>query len=127
MVTYTKKGGAPFVATGTTGGAVTSISNYGNTLINASSAEVFVLDPPVAGVFKRLMMTTTSTAATPIIRGSTGVTVKFNNAGATQLTFTAASSDDATIQLVGVNSTRWSIVGMYPVPTTAAGVTAGTS
>lgn len=127
MVAYTKKGGASFVATGTTGGAVTSITNYGNTLLNATSAEIFCLDPPVAGVFKRLVMTTSSTAATPIVRGSTGVTVTFNNAAATQLTFTAASSDDAVIELLGISSTRWAIVSMYPVPSTAAGVAAGTS
>jgi hypothetical protein len=107
------------VSAGTTGAGAVAMPNYGPSRIAASTvAEVYVLDAPAEGVRKQVMITGVTTASTSVIvatvRGSTGTTVKFGNATATQFTVTVTSGaapSIAGVDLVGINSTLWGVVG----------------
>lgn len=107
------------VTGGSTGAGTITIPNYGNTRLAASTAaEVYVLGAPEEGVEKRIMITGVTTASTSVIvatvRGSTGTSVKFGGASQTQFTVTvtsAAAPSVAGVNLVGINSTLWGVVG----------------
>lgn len=94
------------------------IPNYGVTDMTTWGAGDYVLGAPDEGVHKWLIQTS-STAASRIIRMSTGTTVKLNNQLGTQITM--AATVDQAVHLIGVNSTRWIAVS------TIGSVTLGTS
>jgi hypothetical protein len=109
------------VSAGSTGAGTITIPNYGPSRITptaaSTTAEVWVLDAPAEGVRKQIMVTGLTTASTSTIavtvRGSTGTTVKFGSS-ATQMTVTVTSGAVAAIagvDLVGINSTLWGVVG----------------
>lgn len=107
------------VNNGSTGAGSVTIPNYGNSHLTATTvAEVYVLDSPAEGVKKNIMITGVTTATTSVVvatvRGSTGTAVKFGNATATQFTVTATSAAGnliSGVDLVGINSTLWGVVG----------------
>lgn len=117
------------VSAGTTLATAITMPNYGNSHITATTvAEVYVLDAPAEGVRKSIMITGVTTASTSVVvatvRASTGTTVKFGSATATQFTVTATSGaapSPCGVDLVGINSTLWGVVG------NTTGVAFGTS
>lgn len=117
------------VSAGSTGAGSITMPNYGVSRIAATTvAESYVLDAPAEGVRKQILITGVTTASTSVIvatvRGSTGTSVKFGNATATQISVTvtsAAAPSIAGVDLVGINSTLWGVVGY------STGVVIGTS
>lgn len=101
-----------------------TIPNYGVTYL--TSGNDYVLDAPGEGVLKRIICVSSSSLAT-VIRGSTGVTVTFNNNGATQIAFTASSTVDRSVELLGVNSTRWTVLNVHPYTTDSLSPSVATS
>ena len=93
------------------------VPNYGHTLVTTADGAPICMAPPEVGVVKRVScLGITTTSATVIVRGSTGTSVTFNNAGATQLTFGADASTEAmTVGLVGLSSVKWLITDTWPV------------
>ena len=114
----------PSAISGSTGGIV-NLPNYGLTVLDTSGE--YVLDAPVEGVVKRLIVTSGTSINQIIVRASTGVAVKFNNDGATQIAFTAATTIDRSVELIGINSTRWAVVNVHPYTTDAATPSVATS
>jgi hypothetical protein len=115
------------VTTGTTGVAVpTNISNWGVTLINVTSADVFYMAPPVAGCQKTLVFGASSSTVATVVALSSAQTVSVYTSTGTQANpFTmikkgaGASTISATVvNLVGLNSTQWLITGVHPGATT---------
>jgi hypothetical protein len=120
------------ITTGTTGaGTAPSIPNYGVSVISATSSEVFVLQAPVAGVRKTLAFSGNSTANNAVVRLSTatGVVTFFNgtSTGATILTCAAARSTAScqVVELIGMNSTSWMILNVFPCTTTPTAANMG--
>ncbi len=114
----------PTAISGSTGGII-NLPNYGVTVLDTSGE--YVLDAPVAGVVKRLLVTSATSINQIIVRASTGTAVKFNNDGATQIAFTAATTIDRSVELIGINSTRWAVVNVHPYTTDAATPSVATS
>lgn len=121
---YAKLSGEPQVAVGTTGGAVISMTNWGVSVISASSAEVYVLAPPVAGCEKTLVFTSSSTVATAV-KLSTNAAQTVTVLSPTGSTYTvikksaAASTVACTVvTLKGLNSTAWLLANVFPGATT---------
>lgn len=119
MVTYVQSGSQGDVGLGTTGGAVADTPNHGLSWITAN--EVYCLTPPAKGVEKRLVCTSTSTAGGATVRGSTGTTITFNAAGATQIDFAAGTTTTQVVDLMGLSSVEWAIVSANPVASSGAG------
>jgi hypothetical protein len=111
--------------TGTTGGAVADLPRDGLSRLTAS--EEYSLEPPELGCRKTLALTSSTTTAGTTVRGSTGTTVTFNKAGATQVAFAAGTTEHQVVELVGLSSVAWAVVSLYPVSSTAVGPTIGTS
>lgn len=88
-----------------------TIPNYGATDVSALAATDWVLGPPEAGVSKTLF-STSSTSVARIVHCSTGTSVTCNSTAATNITFN--STLDTVVMLLGVNSTRWIVTGVYP-------------
>jgi hypothetical protein len=113
--------GAVQVTPGTTGaGTAASMPNYGTSIITGTSAEAFVLQAPVQGCKKRIIVTSLSTAALQVIRTSTtsggapsivGATTGINTITVTTL---RALTTPLVIDLEGFNSTSWVITGVFP-------------
>ena len=123
-LSFVKASLTPSAISGSSGG-VTSIPNYGLTVLDTSGE--YVLDAPTEGVHKRLGIITGTSITTVIVRASTGTGVKFNTDGATQITFTAATTIDRWVELIGINSTRWAVVNVHPHTTDAATPSVATS
>jgi hypothetical protein len=120
------------ITTGSTGaGAAPSIPNYGLSVISATSSEVFVLQPPVAGVRKTIAFSGNSTANNAVVRLSTatGVCSFFNGAttGLTIMTCAAARSTAScqVVDMIGMNSTSWMILNVFPCTTTPTAANMG--
>jgi hypothetical protein len=113
------------VGVGTTGGATADLPRDGFSYLTAN--ETYALAPPVKGARKTLALTSSTTSAGTTVRGSTGTTVTFDKAGATQIAFAAGTTEHQIVELIGLSSVAWGIVSAYPVAATAAGVTFGTS
>jgi hypothetical protein len=113
------------VGVGTTGGAVADLPRDGFSYLTAN--ETYALQPPEKGARKTLALTSSTTTAGATVRGSTGTSVTFNKAGATQIAFAAGTTEHQVIELVGLSSVAWAIVSAYPVASTGAGATFGTS
>ena len=130
----TKQNGdvATAVSSGSTGAAGTSlIPNYGITQISATSAEVYVLAPPIAGVEKTLIFHTYSTTALPIVKLSSDSAASPVSllGSSTNLTVIKSAATKSTVsatvvQLKGLNSTSWIMMNVWP---TMAGVTTGST
>ena len=127
----TKQGGdvSFYTAQGTTGGATADIPNYGISVITNTSAEVYALAAPTAGVQKTIVFHTYSTTALPAVRMSTAtgvVSILGKTTGRWLISSGAAKSTECAtvVQLMGVNSTSWVITNVWPV---SAGVTTGTT
>jgi hypothetical protein len=128
----TNQAGAIQVTTGSTGaGAAPSLPNHGVSVISATSSEVFVLQPPIAGVRKTLCFAGNSTANNAVVRLSTatGVISFFNgtSTGQTIITCAAARSTAScqVVEMIGVNSTSWMILNVFPCTTTPTAANLG--
>jgi hypothetical protein len=113
--------GAVQVTAGTTGaGTAASMPNYGTSIISNTSGEAFVLQAPVQGCRKRIILTSLSTANLCVVRTSTtsggapsivGATTGINTITVTTL---RALTTPLIIDLEGFNSTSWVITGIFP-------------
>jgi hypothetical protein len=100
-----------------------SIPNYGVTHITTEvTAGDWVLDPPVEGCHKYLYNVIATTGI--VVRGSTGTTVKFTDAGATQIKFDG--SGEKVVHLIGRNSTKWLVASALSAAQSTA-IVIGTS
>ena len=100
-----------------------SIPNYGVThLTTALTAGDWVLDAPTEGCHKYLYNTIATTGI--VVRGSTGVTVTFTDAGATQIKFDGSGSK--VVHLIGRNSTQWLVASALSAAQSTA-IVIGTS
>lgn len=121
----TRLAGELQVTPGSTGaGTAASMPNSGVSVIGNTTTEVFVLQPPVQGCQKTIVITSLSTAVLPVIRCSTsGGAIGFVGAttGLNLLTVAATRSTVAAtvIQLIGMNSTSWLVAGVCPGSSTA--------
>lgn len=118
-------GAAGSSAAATTGGAVADLTRDGVSVLSAR--ETYTLEAPAVGARKTLVFASSTTTAGCTIRGSTATTVTFNAAGATQIVFPAASTEYQCVELLGLSSTKWTIVSAYPVASSGPGPTFGTS
>lgn len=131
--TRTRTGGEVVgITTGSTGaGTAPSIPNYGVSVISATSNEVYVLQPPTAGVRKTIAFAGNSTANNAVVRLSTatGVVSFFNgtSTGQTIITCAAARSTASCqiIELLGMNATSWMITNIFPCTTTPTAANMG--
>jgi hypothetical protein len=94
---------------------VATIPNYGVTVITTDFGTDFVLDAPVQGCVKELVMTQATTGVLIRANVATQTAVKFTSTGATVIEFDAAG--DKYVRLLGLNSTAWHITGLVPVST----------
>ncbi len=121
----TNSAGAPQVTAGSTGaGTAPSMANYGVSIIGNTTTEVFVLQPPVQGCRKTIVITSLTTTVLPVIRCSTaGGAISFvaDTTGKNLLTLAASRSTVAAtvIELIGMNSTSWLVAGVCPGSSTA--------
>lgn len=122
------KGELPSIL-GTTGeGTAPSMPNSGVSVITATSAEVYVLQPPVTGCQKTLVFNTYSTTALPVVKFCTAAAQSISLLGvSTNLTVIKSAATKSTVaatvvQLIGINSTRWAITNVFP-----ANVSTGTT
>jgi hypothetical protein len=107
---------------GTTGaGAATKMPNSGVSVIGNTTTEVFVLEPPIAGCRKTVIVTSLTTTVIPVVRLSTvanggGITFVSNTTGKNLLTITGPRSTIAAtvVELIGVNSTSWVVSNVFP-------------
>jgi hypothetical protein len=120
------------ISTGTTGaGTAPSMPNYGISVLSATSSEVYVLQAPVQGVRKTICFAGNSTANNAVVRLSTatGVVSFFNGAttGLTIMTCAAARSTAScqVVEMVGMNSTSWMILNVFPCTTTPTAANMG--
>jgi hypothetical protein len=102
---------------------VNMIPSYGVTDISTWAASTYFRAPPTQGCIKTLVSASTAPAVRYICVSSSGNTVTINNNGAQTTANThlqcGATTMDACITLMGVNSTHWVVVSVYP--TTASG------
>jgi hypothetical protein len=112
---------------GTTGaGAATKMQNTGVSVIGNTTTEVFVLEPPVMGCRKTIVITSLTTTVLPVIRTSTvanggGITFVSNTTGKNLLSVLGPRSTIAAtvIELVGINSTSWVVSSVCPATSDA--------
>jgi hypothetical protein len=94
--------------------------NYGTSIISNSSGEVFVLQPPVQGVKKRIILANLTTNNLCVIKSCTTAGGAPSIVGATTgintitLTTLRALTTPTIIDLEGFNSTSWVITGIFP-------------
>lgn len=118
----TKQGGDISVnlPLGTTGGAVAGIPNYGISQITNTSAEVYVLQSPVAGVEKTLVFHQYSTGTFPVVKLCTSAAQSVSLLGvSTNLTVMKSAVGKSTVlatvvQMKGISSTQWVVTSMWP-------------
>jgi hypothetical protein len=112
---------------GTTGaGAATKMQNTGVSVIGNTTTEVFVLEPPVMGCRKTIVITSLTTTVLTVIRTSTvanggGITFVSNTTGKNLLSVLGPRSTIAAtvIELVGINSTSWVVSSVCPATSDA--------
>lgn len=119
----TKQWGQVEVPTGSTGaGTAPSMPNHGVSIISATSSEVYVLMPPVAGCEKTLVFTSLTTTVVPVVRLSTatGVVSLVGSTGNSIITLSAIRSTvfATVVTLKGHNSTSWILTGVCPASST---------
>jgi hypothetical protein len=120
------------ITTGTTGaGTAPTMPNYGVSVISATSSEVFVLAAPTPGVRKTLAFSGNSTANNAVVRLSTasGVVTFFNGTSTGQSILTCAAARSTAscqvVELIGMNSTSWMILNVFPCTTTPTAANMG--
>lgn len=100
-----------------------SIPNYGVThLTTEVTAGDWVLDAPSEGVHKYLYNVIATTGI--VVRGSTGTTVTFTDAGATQIKFDG--SGEKVVHLIGRSATKWLVASALSAAQSTA-IVIGTS
>ena len=100
-----------------------SIPNYGVTHLTTDlTAGDWVLDAPVEGVHKYLYNVIATTGI--VVRGSTGTTVTFTDAGATQIKFDG--SGEKVVHLIGRSATKWIVASALSAAQSTA-IVIGTS
>lgn len=100
-----------------------SIPNYGVThLTTGLTAGDWVLDAPSEGVHKYLYNVIATTGI--VVRGSTGTSVTFTDAGATQIKFDG--SGEKVVHLIGRSATKWLVVSALSAAQSTA-IVVGTS
>jgi hypothetical protein len=105
---------------GTTGGAVADLSRDGLSVLTAD--EVYTLQAPVTGCRKTLVAVSTSTGgAITVLAATSSGNITFDQAGNGKLSFAAGTTTRQVVELMGLNTTSWVIVGSYPVATSGAG------
>ena len=118
----TKQWGERQSILGTTGlGTAPSMPNTGVSIVTATSAEAYVLQPPVAGCEKTIAFHTYSTTALPVVKLCTdgaAVTVSFVGSS-TNLSIMKSAAGKSTVcatvvTLKGFNSTSWLITNVWP-------------
>ena len=128
MVSYVRTGSETDVGAGTTGGAVADLPSHGVSFLAAR--EVYCLAPPVKGVRKTLICTSTSTGGGTVVRASTGTSILIYTAAArtaTQTSFALATTGAQVIELIGASSTAWVEGFRSVIAASAAGLVTGTS
>jgi hypothetical protein len=127
----TKSQGEVRTITGTTGaGTAPSMPNSGVSVLSETTAESIVLQPPIAGCEKTIVLNTYSTTAFPIIKFSSNAAQTISLLGvSTNLTHLKAVAGRSTvcptiITLKGVNSTSWLLMNVFPA---MGAVTTGSS
>jgi hypothetical protein len=122
----TRMQGEPRTVNGTTGaGTATKMPNSGISVIGNTTTEVFVLEPPVTGCRKTIIITSLTTTVLPVIRCSTASNGAISFVGATTgmnlMTVAGTRSTVAAtvIELIGVNSTSWVVANVCPGSSTA--------
>lgn len=115
----TKQAGQLAVTVGSTGaGTAPSMPNHGVSIITATSNEVYVLQPPVAGCEKTIVFQSLTTTVLPVVRLSTasGVVSLLGSTGNSIITAAAIRSTvlATVVTLKGINSTSWVITGVCP-------------
>jgi hypothetical protein len=116
-------------------GSYTTLAGTGDTSVGIANSGVshlvagatYVLAPPVRGCYKTILITDASSLAT-VVRASTNAStgIKFGNDGATLITFPVTTLDRS-VQMVGINSTRWSVINVHPYTTAANTPSLGTT
>jgi hypothetical protein len=112
----------------TTGTTKHTIDAYGVTEIVSTAAASFVLAPPEEGVEKTPIFQNPTSAAVAVLLSTDGAaSVTVGTTAATRITSNSTAA--AVVKLVGVNSTRWAVVSIYPpgVAANTTGVVLGTS
>ena len=107
---------------------VATLPSHGHSVISTADGTEFIMAAPEEGVRKSIsVLGITTTTVTVVVRGSTAADVTFTKAGATQLTF--AATVDMAVDLMGVSSTRWQVMNVYPdnLAENTTGVVVGTS
>lgn len=121
----TKRAGeARLAVVGTTATTKRSLSNYGWSNIDAATTGPYVLDAPDAGIEKKLVKLTTVSGAVVRTAPVGDTSIKLDTTGSYQITFDTTLTQ--TISLLGVNSTQWVVMSVWPT-SGAAGVAIGTS
>jgi hypothetical protein len=118
----TRMQGEPRTVNGTTGaGAATKMPNSGLSVIGNTTTEVFVLEPPIFGCRKTVVITSLTTTVLPVIRTSTvanggGITFVSNTTGKNLLSVLGTRSTIAAtvVELIGINSTSWVVSSVCP-------------
>lgn len=86
----------------------TNITAYGITTVNTTTNDTWLLDPPLAGVLKRIVFITTSTGVRTIMRKD--ATFAIESTGSSTGTTIAAQSGGMSLVLQGVSATAYVIV-----------------
>jgi hypothetical protein len=111
-------------STGAGGAGGIRMPNSGVSVIGNTTTEVFVLEAPIAGCRKTIVITSLTTTVAPVIRTSTaGGAIGFvgTSTGTNLLTVAGTRSTAAAtvIELIGINSTSWVVANVCPGSSTA--------
>lgn len=118
-------GGDLGLAVSTTGGSVINMVNWGVSVISQTSAEVYVLAPPVAGCQKTIVFSASSSTVATVVKLSTNTAQTVSVLSGTGSTYTvikkAASASTVActvVDLYGLNTTSWLLRNVFPQATT---------
>ena len=109
----------------TTGQSSPTISNYGVTVLSATTTAPYILDKPEEGT--RVTLIDNTTVGAKVVRATTigdATSVTIGSGSAYQITFTSTVAQ--AITLVGVSTARWCVESIYPT-SGALAPTVGTS
>lgn len=90
---------------------------YGVSILTTGAGSTntkYVLDPPIPGVEKTIVIASTNTATNMItVQTSTGATICFTSSnGSTLCSISSSGGSQYAFKLVGINSTQWASVGL---------------
>jgi len=105
----------PYIVTSSS--TLIAIPNYGATDMSTWTAGDYVLDSPEPGVHKLLFAcSSVNTAST--IWASTGTSVAYDRQGRTKFITPGTTANQWAIELLGINTTQWTIISVSPYTTT---------